>query len=104
MERDGCAENFAIELPGATEVVINTSTAPIIYSKGGSILRQIRSYIGEDAFREGVRLYLKTHAYSCAESGHLWAAFDRQPTGGGVMKLGRQPGLPLVTAARDRSY
>ncbi|MGW8320673.1 MAG: M1 family metallopeptidase, partial [Thermodesulfobacteriota bacterium] len=30
MARDGLKENFAIELPGETQVVINTSTAPII--------------------------------------------------------------------------
>jgi tricorn protease interacting factor F2/3 len=35
MARDALLENFAIEIPGGEHVVINVSTAPIIYSKGG---------------------------------------------------------------------
>ena len=41
LTRDAVYETFAIEMPGDTQVAITTSTAPIIYSKGGSILRQL---------------------------------------------------------------
>ena len=53
MTRDGLLENYAIEIPGGAHLVINTSTAPIIYNKGGSILRQIQGYIGPDIFKKG---------------------------------------------------
>jgi aminopeptidase N len=106
MARDGIKENFAIELPGETQVVINTSTAPIIYSKGGSILRQIRGYLGEDSFRKGLRLYLQTHAYDSTASRHFWAALANaadRPVEAIMKSWVEQPGLPLVTAARDKN-
>jgi tricorn protease interacting factor F2/3 len=68
LTRDALHETFAIEIPGGEHVVINASTAPIIYNKGGSILRQIQGYIGDDNFRKGLQHYLKTYAYGCAAS------------------------------------
>ena len=35
LDRDALQETFPIEIPGGEHVVINSSTAPIIYSKGG---------------------------------------------------------------------
>ncbi|MCG8563786.1 MAG: hypothetical protein MI747_01765, partial [Desulfobacterales bacterium] len=55
LRRDGLLETFPIEIPGGEHLVINTSTAPIIYSKGGSVLRQIRGFIGDEAFQKGLR-------------------------------------------------
>ncbi len=34
----------------------------ITYQKGASVLTQLSHYVGRDAFRQGVRAYLKTHA------------------------------------------
>lgn len=39
----------------------------ITYSKGAAALQQLHFYVGEDAFREGLRAYFKTHAYANAE-------------------------------------
>ncbi|MGW8303545.1 MAG: M1 family aminopeptidase, partial [Desulfobacterales bacterium] len=64
LSRDALLENFAIEIPGGEHVVINVSTAPIIYSKGGSILRQIEGYIGSDNFQKGLQSYLKSYTYA----------------------------------------
>ena len=66
MTRDALHETFAIEIPGGEHVVINSSTAPIIYNKGGSILRQIQGYIGDENFQSGLQHYLNAHAYDCA--------------------------------------
>jgi tricorn protease interacting factor F2/3 len=71
LTRDALHETFAIEIPGGEHVVINSSTAPIIYNKGGSILRQIRGYIGEDSFKQGLQHYLKTYEYDCAASSRV---------------------------------
>ncbi|HSM75835.1 MAG TPA: M1 family metallopeptidase, partial [Desulfobacterales bacterium] len=76
LARDGLQDTFAIEIPGGAHVVINAGTAPIIYSKGGSILRQIHGFIGDGHFRDGLRQYLATHAYGCAASHHLWEALE----------------------------
>ena len=49
----------------------------ISYSKGASVLRMLEAYLGEDAFRRGVNLYLRTHAYSNAEGKHFWGALSQ---------------------------
>ena len=103
MTRDGMHETFAIEIPGGEHVVINTSTAPIIYSKGGSILRQVKGYIGEDNFRDGLTHYLKTHAYGNADSHHLWEAFEsiaEKPISKMMKSWIEQPGFPVVDVHR----
>ncbi len=103
LERDALIETFPIEIPGGEHLVINTATAPIIYSKGGSILRQIRDHIGETSFQRGLRHYLKTHAYGCAGSGEFWKAFEAvsdAPVGDIMRAWVEQAGHPLVTAER----
>jgi len=103
MARDALHETIPIEIPGGEHVVINSSTAPIIYNKGGSILRQVQGYIGADNFQKGLRYYLKTYAYACASSHHLWEAFEAvadMPVTAMMENWVSQPGFPLVTAGR----
>lgn len=104
MARDGLAETFAIEIPGGEHVAINVSTAPIIYNKGGSILMQIKGYIGEENFKQGLRHYLKTHEYGCASSRHLWESFEtvsRRPVSAMMKSWIEQPGFPMITVDRS---
>ncbi len=104
MSRDALQETFPIEIPGGEHVIINASTAPIIYSKGGSLLRQIQGYIGRENFQKGLRRYLKTHRYNCASSHHLWEAFEAvsdRPVTDMVHQWIEQPGFPLVEARRN---
>ncbi len=104
MARDALHETFAIEIPGGEHVVINSSTAPIIYNKGGSILRQIQGYIGDDDFQSGLRHYLNAHAYDCAASHHLWESFEvasNQPIGTMMKSWIEQPGFPVIEVARQ---
>lgn len=105
LERDSLHETFPIEIPGGEHVVINTSTAPIIYNKGGSILRQIEGYIGKDNFQRGLQRYLGEHKYACASSHNLWEALETV-SGEPVTQLMKswieQPGYPCITAERSR--
>jgi tricorn protease interacting factor F2/3 len=102
--RDGLNETFAIEIPGGEHVVINASTAPLIYSKGASILRQIEGYIGSDNFKKGLRYYLKQHEYGSASSHHLWGALEevsKKPVTSMMKSWIEQPGYPIVEVDRD---
>lgn len=104
MARDGLIENFPIEIPGGEHLVINTSTAPIIYNKGGSILRQIEDAIGPESFQKGLQRYLTAHAYDCAESRQLWEALEAvsdQPVAAIMQSWIEQAGLPVITVARE---
>ncbi|HRO76406.1 MAG TPA: M1 family aminopeptidase [Crocinitomicaceae bacterium] len=46
------------------------------YNKGGSILHQLRGYLGDEAFFAGLNLYLTKHAYKSAEYNDLRMAFE----------------------------
>jgi aminopeptidase N len=102
--RDGLITTFPIEIPGGDHVVINSSTAPIIYNKGASMLRMVEGYIGSDRYQQGVQTYLARHTYACAESHHLWEAFEEAssvPITAMVQNWVGQPGYPLMTAKRN---
>ncbi len=107
LERDSLCQTIPIEIPGGEHVVINASTAPIIYNKGGSVLRQIEGYVGQENFQEGLRAYLKKHEFACASSHHLWEAFEEvseKPVS--LMMEGwiGQPGFPIIEAERDENH
>ena len=46
------------------------------YNKGGRILHMLRNYIGDDAFFEGIRVYLTDNKFKAAEFHHLRLAFE----------------------------
>jgi aminopeptidase N len=48
----------------------------IVYRKAPAILKQLHYRLGDDAFRNGLRLYLKDHAYANAEWADLIRAFE----------------------------
>jgi len=104
LNRDALKATYPIEIPGGEHVVINTSTAPLIYSKGASILRQIEGYIGKGGFQRGLRAFLTAHAYRNAESHHLWEAFEaasEKPVTAMMKSWIAQQGFPLVEVRRQ---
>ncbi|MEM3781807.1 MAG: M1 family aminopeptidase, partial [Candidatus Micrarchaeaceae archaeon] len=48
----------------------------ISYEKGGSVLNMLEDYVGKEAFRRGINLYLKKHALSNATASDLWDAIS----------------------------
>jgi aminopeptidase N len=54
----------------------------IVYQKAPAILKQLEFRIGGDAFREGLRSYVKQHAFSNAEWSDLIGAFKASVAGG----------------------
>jgi puromycin-sensitive aminopeptidase len=72
----------------------------LTYEKGASVLRMLEQYLGATVFRDGVREYLRRHAYANAETGDLWAALGRaanQPIPDVMDAWIFQPGYPLVS-------
>ena len=49
----------------------------VSYNKGGTILHMLRNYIGDEAFRAGLKLYLETNAYGTAEAHQLRLAMEK---------------------------
>ncbi len=105
LNRDALTDTIPIEIPGGDHVVINNSTAPVIYSKGGSLLRQIIGFVGEEAFSDGLSRYIERHAYGCAESADLWRALEDasdKPVSSIMEKWVLQAGHPIVSASRRK--
>jgi aminopeptidase N len=49
----------------------------IVYSKAPGVIKQLAFVVGDDQFRDGLRLYLKEHAYANAEWNDLVRALER---------------------------
>ncbi|HEY5105092.1 MAG TPA: M1 family metallopeptidase, partial [Acidimicrobiales bacterium] len=77
----------------------------LTYEKGGSVLRMLEQYLGEETFRDGIRLYLKKHSYANTVTTDLWDALE-ETSGLPVRDLMNtwilQGGFPLVTLADGR--
>jgi len=74
----------------------------ITYQKGQAVIRMLETYVGEDAFKAGVRSYIKQHAYKNAVSDDLWSALDKAAPGKKVVDVAHdfllQAGVPLIRA------
>ncbi|HEY3694308.1 M1 family metallopeptidase [Phenylobacterium sp.] len=73
----------------------------ITYQKGQAVIRMLEAYVGEDAFRDGVRRYIARHAYRNTVTADLWAALDEgaaRPVAGIADDFTRQAGVPLIRA------
>jgi len=49
----------------------------VSYNKGGAILHMLRSYLGDDAFKAGMKEYLNDNLYGTAEAHQLRLAFEK---------------------------
>ncbi|WP_317204820.1 M1 family metallopeptidase [Janthinobacterium sp.] len=48
----------------------------ITYQKGEAVIRMLEAYVGADAWRQGVRAYMRRHAYGNTVSDDLWRAIE----------------------------
>jgi len=72
----------------------------LTYEKGAACLRMIEQFLGEEAFRKGIRDYMKAHQFKNATAEDLWsalAAASGQPVSTIAKDWFTQPGFPLVT-------
>ncbi len=71
----------------------------IVYSKAPGVIKQLAFVTGENQFRDGLRLYLKEHAYSNAEWNDLVKALERtskKPLGTWADAWIKRRGMPQV--------
>ena len=75
----------------------------ITYSKGRAVLSMTEAWVGEDAFRDGLRSYIKDHAWGNATSDDLFAALAQasggRPVAAVMDSFTSQTGVPQVTAS-----
>jgi puromycin-sensitive aminopeptidase len=106
MDVDGLSSTRPVEFPVASPEEANAMFDTLTYGKGSAVLRMLEQYLGEETFRNGIRRYLKQHAYANTETDDLWAALEAesgQPVGDIMSGWIYQGGYPQldVTATAD---
>lgn len=100
MGRDAVATTHPVVQKIETVEQASQAFDAITYSKGGAVIRMLENYVGEDAWREGVRAYMKKHAYGNTVSDDLWGAVQAA-AGKPILDIAHdftlQPGVPLIT-------
>jgi len=101
---DGLRSSHPIEVPVHRAEDINQIFDSISYSKGSAVLRMISKYIGEDVFIDGVRKYIKKHAWGNTQTGDLWEALS-EASGKDVSSVmdiwTKKMGYPVVSVTEN---
>ncbi len=111
-EESGKEAAFNLDAKASTHPVVQTVNTveqvsqifdAITYQKGQAVIRMLEDYAGEVPFREGVRAYMRTHAYGNTVTQDLWSAVEtaaNKPIIAIANDFIRQPGVPLITLER----
>jgi aminopeptidase 2 len=101
---DGLRSSHPIEVPVKRADEINQIFDAISYEKGSCVIRMVSKHLGEDVFMEGIRRYLKKHAYGNTTTGDLWAALS-DASGKDVERVAdiwtKNVGFPVVSVKED---
>ncbi len=100
MSRDAVATTHPVVQHVETVEQASQAFDAITYQKGGAVIRMLEGYVGEDAWREGVRNYMKAHAYGNTVSDDLWKQVQAA-AGKPILDIAHdftlQPGIPMIT-------
>ena len=103
---DSLRSSHPIEVPVKRADEINQIFDAISYSKGSCVLRMISRYLGEETFMEGIRRYLKKHAFGNTQTSDLWAALG-DASGKSVEKdmeiWTKNVGYPVITVTEKKN-
>ncbi len=99
--RDMYADVQAVQVAVNHPEEIHTLFDPaIVYAKGGRLLKMMREYIGDDAFREALKNYFAKHAYKNTVGGDLWeamAAASKKDISSFMEPWIHRSGMPLLS-------
>ena len=101
---DGLRSSHPIEQEVKDPAEIGQLFDAISYSKGGSVLRMLEHFLGEEDFREGLRRYISRHQYGNAVTRDLWNALG-EASGRPVAEIMdtwvQQTGYPVLDVEAD---
>jgi len=102
MGRDAVATTHPVVQHVETVEQASQAFDAITYSKGAAVIRMLEGYVGADAWREGVRRYIKAHAYGNTVSDDLWREIEAaagKPITAIAHDFTLQPGVPMIRVA-----
>ncbi|HEX9039177.1 MAG TPA: M1 family metallopeptidase [Ktedonobacterales bacterium] len=101
---DSLASSHPIYNPVSTPNSVLENFDPITYQKGCAVLRMVHDYLGDEAFRAGLRAYMAEFAESNATGADLWRHLQQasdQPVTAMMESWILQAGHPLVNVRLD---
>ncbi|HVT77695.1 MAG TPA: M1 family aminopeptidase, partial [Acidimicrobiales bacterium] len=102
MKVDGLGSTRPVEIEVRRPEEADAMFDVLTYQKGSAVVRMLEQYLGADTFREGLRLYMRKHAYKNTETTDLWDALEEasgQPARSIMDTWIYQGGYPLVSAS-----
>lgn len=98
---DALANTHPVQVPINDPEEIRTIFDAISYEKGASSIHMLERFLGKEAFRDGLRHYLKKHSYGNTDTTDLWQALEDvsgKPVKDFMAAWIEQAGFPLVRA------
>jgi puromycin-sensitive aminopeptidase len=77
LKLDALEHTHPIEVEVRHPDEIRTIFDAISYEKGASVISMLENYLGAESFRDGIRLYLKSHEYANTDTIDLWDALEK---------------------------
>jgi len=75
---DAVPSAHPVRPPSASSDDMMANADEITYLKGARLVRMIQSFVGPEAFRDGISEYLRDHQNGNATSDDLWAALEEE--------------------------
>ena len=105
MALDAREGTHAIVTPIVDSLQAGQAFDEIAYEKGAAVIRTLESYLGEQAFRAGVRRYIHEKAYGNAVTDDLWLQMDlgsERPISQIAHDLTLQAGVPMISEVSSK--
>ncbi|MEZ4394205.1 MAG: M1 family aminopeptidase [Polyangiales bacterium] len=100
MGADALSTAVPVRRPIPREVDLRGGSSAIVYQKGASVLGMIERWMGHDAFRDGVRAYLRAHEHGSATAADLLSALrataGERDLDAVAASFIDQPGVPVL--------
>ncbi len=104
MNTDALKAGRPIHQPIRTNGDIDAAFDAVTYGKGGQVVAMIAAYLGDEKFRDGVRLHLNHHAYGNASTDGFFASLAEAAHDPRVLTALKsfvdQQGVPVVRVER----
>lgn len=105
MELDSLAAGRPIHQRIEKDADIDAAFDQITYGKGGQVVGMIAGYMGDEKFRDGVRLHMSRHTYGNATTDEFFGSLADAAKDPRVLESLRsfvdQQGVPVVTLHRE---
>ncbi len=104
MHLDRLASARKIRQPIESSSDIANAFDGITYQKGAAVINMFEHWLGEDKFREGVRLYIQEYKDKTASADQFLAALGKgagQDISSAFSTFLNQPGVPVISAHLD---